>query len=83
MDLLEQLFAFYTKRYEKGPEFESKFNSACADLITAGDIKMANYIRFCVGNDIEPLVEPKTTIKRKAKAKPNDRSGGYGGRSGC
>ena len=80
--LLAKLLAFYKTRYT-GIEMETKFNDACLDLIQTDDIKESNYIKFCIDNDVEPV------IKKKAK-KPSWGTGtsspsydpcGHGGRS--
>ena len=95
IDLLDKLYAFYSKRYQ-GTTLEEKFNAAVYDLVKTGDVQKATYMEFCVEHDIEPYVAPAAPVRpapvRPAPVRPtptyqyhNDGCGGGGGyqRSGC
>ena len=87
-EVLMNMYNFYKKRYATNPsEMERRFNNAVEDLISTGDIKRAEYIKFCVTHDIEPKVEKKPTTTRGYTA-PTDYgdSCGHGrtyARGGC
>jgi hypothetical protein len=68
MELLIKMLNFYKKRYT-GTDLESKFNDACDELISSGDISHKDYMLFCVDNDIEPKI--------KKKKKESSSSGSY------
>jgi hypothetical protein len=72
MELLQQLYTFYSGRYQ-GTELETKFNAACDELINARDITQPDYIKFCIAKNVEPII-------RKV-AKPVAPSSGF--RGGC
>ncbi len=59
VELLDRLMNFYKKRYSEKSSFEKKFNDAVQDLISTGDIKKNEYIKFCIDNDIEPIIPNK------------------------
>lgn len=90
IDLLDKLYAFYSKRYQ-GTTLEEKFNAAVYDLVKTGDIQKATYMEFCVEHDIEPYVAPAAPVRPAPAPQPaptyyhNDGCGGGGGyqRSGC
>jgi len=72
-ELLQKLYNFYKKRYTSVSEFESKFNSAIADLIDTGDIEKKEYLNFCLDNDIEPMTKKKGKISNfKGFPSPSD-----------
>ena len=71
LELLTKLLAFYKGRYS-GAELETKFNDACEDLLSTGDIKKAVYMKFCVDNDVEPRV------KKVVAPRPSSSSSSYG-----
>ena len=82
LELLTKLLAFYRGRYN-GVELETKFNSACKDLMDTGDIKRGLYMKFCVDNDIEPTVR-KIPPRSSSSGYSNDGCGGGGyTRSSC
>jgi hypothetical protein len=76
LELLAKLLAFYKSRYS-GKELETKFNDACEDLLSTGDIKKAVYMKFCVDNDVEPRVKKVVTPSPSSSS-----SYGYDGCSG-
>jgi len=76
LELLTKLLAFYKSRYS-GAELETKFNDACEDLLSTGDIKKAVYMKFCVDNDIEPRV------KKVIPSSPSSSSSSSYGYDGC
>lgn len=78
-ELLKKLLEFYKKRYS-GTELETKFNDACEDLISTGDIKKAVYMKFCVDNDVEPRV--KKVITPSSSSSSSSSSYGYDGCGG-
>lgn len=81
--LMTKLLDLYKKRYSD-KELEKKFNDACIDLISTGDIKRGVYMKFCIENDVEPIV-PKTKSSGYPQMPAVDSCGG-GGRSvsrGC
>ena len=91
IDLLDKLYAFYSKRYQ-GTTLEEKFNAAVYDLVKTGDVQKATYMEFCVEHDIEPYVAPEAPVRPAVVPQPaptyyhNDGCGGGGGgyqRSGC
>jgi len=91
IDLLNKLYAFYSKRYQ-GTTLEEKFNGAVYDLVKTGDVQKATYMEFCVEHDIEPYVAPTPPVRPAPAPQPaptyqyhNDGCGGGGGyqRSGC
>jgi hypothetical protein len=51
IDLLNKLYAFYSKRYN-GTTLEEKFNAAVYDLVKTGDVQKSTYMEFCVDNKI-------------------------------
>jgi len=55
MELLQQLYTFYSGRYSGG-ELETKFNAACDELIMAKDITQADYIKFCIAKNVVPII---------------------------
>ena len=69
IELLTKLLSFYRGRYE-GSTLEAKFNEACDDLLSTGDLKRAVYIKFCIDNDIEPKIK-----KPVAPTRPSSSSG--------
>lgn len=86
--ILQKLLDFYKSRYN-GTELEDKFNDACLDLISTGDIKSSEYVIFCISNDIEPVIKNRSNIYSQDNDTYNDTyNGGCGGghnyyRSGC
>jgi hypothetical protein len=89
IDLLNKLYAFYSKRYQ-GTTLEEKFNAAVYDLVKTGDVQKATYMEFCVEHDIEPYVTPAAPVRPAPAPQPaptyyNDGCGGGGGyqRSSC
>jgi hypothetical protein len=89
IDLLNKLYAFYSKRYQ-GTTLEEKFNAAVYDLVKTGDVQKATYMEFCVDNNIEPYVAPAAPVRPAPAPQPaptyyNDGCGGGGGyqRSSC
>jgi len=88
IDLLNKLYAFYSKRYQ-GTTLEEKFNAAVYDLVKTGDVQKATYMEFCVEHDIEPYVAPAPPVRPAPAPAPtyyqNDGCGGGGNyqRSGC
>jgi hypothetical protein len=89
IDLLNKLYAFYSKRYQ-GTTLEEKFNAAVYDLVKTGDVQKATYMEFCVEHDIEPYVAPAAPVRPAPAPQPaptyyNDGCGGGGGyqRSSC
>lgn len=78
-ELLKKLLEFYKTRYS-GTELETKFNDACEDLISTGDIKKAVYMKFCVDNDVEPRV--KKVITPRPSSSSSSSSYGYDGCGG-
>ena len=93
-EVLMNMYNFYKKRYATNQsEMERRFNNAVEDLISTGDIKKAEYIKFCVTHDIEPKVEEKPTTTRGSYSAPSyptygDSCGSGGGgrtytRGGC
>ena len=89
IDLLDKLYAFYSKRYH-GTTLEEKFNTAVYDLVKTGDVQKATYMEFCVEHDIEPYVAPAAPVRPAVAPQPaptyyhNDGCGGGGyQRSGC
>ena len=88
IDLLDKLYAFYSKRYQ-GTTLEEKFNAAVYDLVKTGDVQKATYMEFCVEHDIEPYGAPAPPVRpvapQPAPTYYNDGCGGGGGyqRSGC
>ena len=90
IDLLDKLYAFYSKRYQ-GTTLEEKFNTAVYDLVKTGDVQKATYMEFCVEHDIEPYVAPVPPVRPAAAPQPaptyyhNDGCGGGVNyqRSGC
>ena len=69
IDLLDKLYAFYSKRYQ-GATLEEKFNAAVYDLVKTGDIQKATYMEFCVEHDIEPYVAPTPPVRPAAAPQP-------------
>lgn len=63
--LLDKMLSFYKKRYT-GKELETKFNNACDDIISSGDVSNVIYTSFCIDNGIEPI------IKKKKKSSTSD-----------
>lgn len=58
IDLLNKLLSFYSARYT-GKILEEKFNDAVYELVKSDDIKISDYIKFCIDNNIEPTVKEK------------------------
>lgn len=84
LELLNKLLAFYKGRYS-GAELEAKFNGACEDLMNTGDIKRGLYMKFCVDNDIEPVVRkipPPSSSSSSGYTSDGCGGGGYR-RSSC
>lgn len=83
LELLTKLLEFYKGRYE-GAELETKFNDACEDLLSTGDLKKAVYMKFCVDNDVEPRIKKvKPTITRPSSSSVDPCSRGGYTRSSC
>ena len=85
LELLTKLLAFYKGRYS-GSELETKFNDACEDLLSTGDIKKAVYMKFCVDNDVEPRVKKVVTPRPSSSSSSSYGYDGCGGgyrRSSC
>ena len=91
IDLLDKLYAFYSKRYQD-TTLEEKFIVAVYDLVKTGDVQKTTYMEFCVEHDIEPYVVPVAPVRPAVAPQPaptyyhNDGCGGGGGgyqRSGC
>lgn len=85
-ELLMNMYNFYKKRYANNQsEMEKKFNTACEDLISTGDITKKEYVAFCVTHDIEPKVEEvtkkSTSSSSTYSSDPCGRSTSY--RGGC
>lgn len=75
LELLTKLLSFYKGRYSD-KELETKFNDACEDLISTGDLKRAVYIKFCVDNDVEPKIKKPTPPSSSSSSYGNDGCGG-------
>ena len=83
VELLIKLLSFYKSRYS-GKELEAKFNDACEDLVSTGDIKKSVYMKFCVDNDVEPRVKVIKPSTSSSSGYYNDGCGGGSyGRSHC
>lgn len=87
IDLLDKLYAFYSKRYQ-GTTLEEKFNGAVYDLVKTGDVQKSTYMEFCVEHDIEPYVEPAPVprpapVPQPAPTYHDDGCGRGYQRSGC
>jgi len=80
LELLVKLLQFYKGRYD-GLDLESKFNDACEDLISTGDLKRAVYIKFCIDNDIEPKIKKPVAPRSSSSSSSYTDDGCGGGRS--
>jgi hypothetical protein len=61
--LLTKLLTLLKAKYkDDNSEAEKRFNNACDDLMSNGDITKSLYVQFCVDNDIEPI---KLTTKTR------------------
>jgi len=58
--LMDKILTLYKKRY-RGTELESKFNSACEDLIDTNDINRGDYMKFCANHDVEPKLKKRSS----------------------
>ena len=61
-DLLTKLLSFYSARYN-GKSLETKFNDAVYELVKSDDVKISDYIIFCIDNNIEPTVKEQIEIE--------------------
>lgn len=85
-DLLMNMYNFYKKRYANDQTtMEKKFNTACEDLISTGDISKKEYMSFCVTHDIEPVVAEitKKITTSSSSSSSVDSCGRTTSRGGC
>ncbi len=82
LQLLTKLLEFYKSRYT-GNELETKFNDACEDLISTGDIKRGLYVKFCVDNNVEPKIKKPVPPSSSSGYSSDGCGGGSYRRSSC
>jgi hypothetical protein len=89
-DLLAKMLKFYSRRYASNQqEMEKKFNDAAEDLIREKDVTRAEYMEFCLDNDIEPRSTGRGSgssgsSSGSSSGYSGDSCGGWGGwRSSC